>query len=202
MIYGCVITYNDMPLIKDTVESITGKVDRIIVVDGRYRDFPEDSEYSTDGTLEYLSEVSNVRVIFKSGVDEVEKRNTYLEQVSDGDIILNLDADEVLVGEVKSLNADFGIIDLHDGHCRHIQKRATRFFKYYEGMEYRHVHYTLYYNDRQVNSLKKVIDDDFTFEDVKDFHLIHNWHLRSDVRKHNKSIYYKKLLKNEAGFPR
>ena len=69
-------------------------------------------------------------------------------------------------------------------------------------MEYRHVHYTLYYNDRQVNSLKKVIDDDFTFEDVKDFHLIHNWHLRSDVRKHNKSIYYKKLLKNEAGFPR
>ena len=203
MLVATVITYNDMPLIKSTIESIKDKVDKIIAVDGRYRDFPDtNGDYSTDGTLEYLATINNVQLVFASGVDEVVKRNKYLEQVHDGDIVLNLDADEVLVGEVKNLDADFGIIDLHDGHSRHVQKRATRFFKYYEGMAYKNVHYTLYYNGRQVNNLKKVINGDFTYEDVKDFYLIHNWHLRSQTRQHSKSIYYKKLLRNEAGFPR
>ena len=203
MLVATVITYNDMPLIKSTIGSIKDKIDKIIVIDGRYKDFPDtNGDYSTDGTLEYLATINNVQLVFASGVDEVVKRNKYLEQVHDGDIVLNLDADEVLVGEVKNLDADFGIIDLHDGHSRHVQKRATRFFKYYEGMAYKNVHYTLYYNGRQVNNLKKVINGDFTYEDVKDFYLIHNWHLRSQTRKHYKSIYYKKLLRNEAGFPR
>jgi hypothetical protein len=202
MILACIITYNDFPLIKDCVKSVKDKVDKIIAVDGRYRDFPGDSDYSTDGTIEYLSKIDNLQLIFESGVDEVAKRNKYLELVNDGDTILNLDTDEVLVGDIKDLNADFGIIDLHDGHSRHVQKRATRFFKYCEGMAYKNVHYTLYYNGRQVNNLKKVINADFTFDNIKDFYLIHNWHLRSQTRQHNKSIYYKKLLRNEAGFPR
>lgn len=202
MILACIITYNDFPLIKDCVESVKDKVDKIIAIDGKYRDFPGDSGYSTDGTLEYLSGVSNVQLIFESGVDEVDKRNKYLELVNDGDIILNLDADEVLAGDIKDLNADFGIIDLHDGHSRHVQKRATRFFKYYDGMRYENVHYTLYFDGKQINSLKKVINSDFTCEDISSFYLVHNWHLRSHPRQHYKSIYYKRLVRNEAGFPR
>jgi glycosyltransferase involved in cell wall biosynthesis len=200
MIVGCVITYNDMPLIKDCIESIYDKVDRIVAIDGRYKDFPGDSWDSTDGTLEYLCSLDKADVISTLGYAEIDKRNRYLEELSDGDICLNLDADEVLIGNISKLDVEFGIIDLADGHSRHVQKRATRFFKYREGMRYKNVHYTLYCQGRQLNSLKKVLQG--SFENIDSFHLKHNWYLRDQVRKYHKGLYYKKLIKNEQGFPR
>ncbi len=201
MLVGCVITYNDWPLIKDCIESITGKVDRLIVVDGKYKNFTGDCEYSTDGTLEYLYS-KGVEVISAANLTEVAKRNIYLSNVVDGDIVLNLDSDEVLKGDLPDLKSDFGVLTLIDGHSRHRQDRATRLFRYREGMRYENVHYTLYWQGRQVNSLKKVIDTRFTSQDITSCYLVHNWHLRGDVRKHYKSLYYKKLRMEEAGYPR
>jgi len=200
MLVACIVTYNDYPLIKDCVNSIIDKVDKIVAVDGRYIDFPGDYPYSTDGTLEYLDSLDKVDLILVSGADEVQKRNIYLTKCSDEDIVLNLDSDEVLKGSIPELTCDFGIIDLHDGHSKHIQKRATRFFKYRKGMQYRNVHYTLYWQDKIINNLHEVINKDFSFEPVKDFHLIHNWHLREGIRKYYKSQYYKILVRNESGF--
>jgi glycosyltransferase involved in cell wall biosynthesis len=198
---GCVITYNDMPLIAECINSLIGKVDRIIVIDGRYRDFPGQGWDSTDGTLEYLSSL-DIDLISSVNADEVGKRNSYLDQLSDGDICLNLDSDEILKGSIPELTADFGIIDLADGHSKHVQKRATRFFKYRDGMKYANVHYTLYYNNRQINTLKRVINPEFSTRDIKEFYLLHNWHRRSSQRRQLKSTYYKKLVKNERGYPR
>jgi glycosyltransferase involved in cell wall biosynthesis len=201
MLIGCVITYNDMPLVRDCIESLYNKVDKIICVDGRYIDFPGSCDYSTDGTLEYLKNLSKVKVIIATA-SEVDKRNRYLEELLDGDIVLNLDADEVLVGDIPPLTSDFGIIELVDGHCKKVQVRATRFFKYRAGMRYRDVHYTLYYKNRMINSLKKVVNPDFSSEYVKGCHILHNWHLRGQLRLHNKSRYYKKLIQSERGYPR
>lgn len=201
MIAGCIITYNDFPLIKDCVESIKDKVDRIICVDGRYADFPKtQSDNSTDGTLEYLCALDKTNVIMVSGYDEVAKRNRYLQELKDGDIVLNLDSDEVLVGELPELKSDFGILDLWDGCSRHIQKRATRFFKYREGMKYQDVHYTLYFNGIMINKLHNVINPDFSFENIEGCHILHNWHLRTDERKYAKEQYYKTLIQKEAKF--
>jgi len=205
MIIGCIITYNDWPLIKECVESVTGKVDKIIIVDGKFKDFPGDDDYSRGESLQYLLRLSKddgFEIILAGGLTEVEKRNIYLKDLKEGDTVLNLDADEVLIGNISKLESDFGIIDLKDGHSKHIQRRATRFFKFRTGMRYEHVHYTLYYNGQMINKLHQVINKDFTFEYIKDFHLVHNWHKREDLRKHNKSIYYKKLVKSEAGFKR
>ncbi len=202
MLIGCIITYNDWPLIKNCVESIVDKVDSLVIIDGRYKDFPGKDWDSTDGTLEYICGIDKADVISTIGYSELDKRNRYLEELSDGDIVLNLDADEVLVGEIPTLEADFGIIKLHDGYSKHIQDRATRFFKYREGMRYKNVHYTLYWHGKMINNLKKVIDSKFSFEEIKDFHIVHNWNLRNEPRKHNKSLYYKKLIKTEAGYPR
>jgi hypothetical protein len=202
MIVGCVITYNDYPLIKDCVESLLNKVDKLIIVDGRYRDFPGSGWDSTDGTLEYICSIDKADVISTLGYNELDKRNRYLEELSDGDIVLNLDSDEVLVGEIPKLEADFGIMRLHDGYSKHIQDRATRFFRYREGMRYENVHYTLYHKGKQVNNLKKVLNPDFTSERIESCHILHNWHLRQDLRKHNKSLYYKKLVSIESGYPR
>ena len=201
MLIGAVITYNDMPLIKNCIESIYDKVDRIVAIDGRYKDYPGSQWDSTDGTLEYLCSLDKADVISTLGYSELDKRNRYLEELSDGDICLNLDADEVLVGNISKLESDFGIINLKDGHSKHIQKRATRFFRYHEGMRYKFVHYTLY-QSKQINNLHRVINPDYTYEDVKDFYIRHDWHLRGQERKHYKSVYYKKLLKIESGYPR
>lgn len=200
MIVGVINCYNDMPLIVQCVESIYNKVDRIIAVDGSYIDYPDGSGTSIDGTIEYLDSLEKVELITTFGLSEVEKRNLYLEGLNDGDTVLNLDADEVLLGNIPNLTCDFGIIDLKDGHSKHIQKRATRFFHYRDGMRYNYVHYTLYYQDKIINKLKEIINRDFTFEDVKSFNIIHNWHMRTDLRKYQKSQYYRKLVKLEAGF--
>ena len=111
-----------------------------------------------------------------------------------------MDADEVLVGKIPELKTDFGIIDLHDGCSKHIQQRATRLFKYREGIEYRYCHYTLYYKDEIINKLQKVINPGFTFENITDFYIRHDWHLRPDERKYYKEQYYKTLIQKEAGF--
>ncbi len=196
----CIITYNDFPLIKDCIESVINKVDRIIAIDGKYKDFPGDNHFSTDGTLDYLKSISKVELIKLAGTDEVAKRNTYLLNLADGDIVLNLDADEILVGKLPELKADFGILDLADGYGKHIQKRATRFFKYRKGMEYKYCHYTMYYKDKIVNKLQEIINPDFSFENISGCRILHNWHLRTDERKYQKEIYYKKLIIKESGF--
>ncbi|MHB8276363.1 MAG: glycosyltransferase family protein [Candidatus Humimicrobiaceae bacterium] len=200
MIVATIITYNDWPLIQSCIESIVDKVDKIIAVDGAYDDFPNDINISTDGTLEYLNSIDKVEIIMAPSLCEVAKRNLYLEPLSEGDICLNIDADEVLIGEIPELKTDFGIVDWHDGHSKHIQRRVTKIFKYRLGMRYIHCHYTLYWNDQIVNKLNEVINKDFTSEYITSCHIIHNWHLRSSERQYYKSLYYKKLVQIEAGF--
>ena len=200
MIVACLNAYNDWPLIKRCVSSVYDKVDRIVAIDGRYAAFPGGVDYSTDGTAEYLEGLDKVDLYCAAGLDELGKRNTYLKHVHPGDTVFNIDADEELKGNFSKLDTDFGIIKLKDG--KHIQDRATRYFKYREGMFYRLVHYTLYWQDRQVNNLKRIINDEFTYSYVDSFYLEHHWQLRDELRKHYKSIYYKKLVRAEAGFPR
>jgi len=202
MLVATIITYNDWPLIKDCVESIIDKVDKIIAVDGAYDDFPCDINYSTDGTLEYLDSLDKIELIIAPGLAEVAKRNKYLEPLADGNTVLNIDADEVLIGEIPALKTDIGKVDWQDGHSKHVQRRVTKLFRYRTGLRYLHCHYTLYYNGQIVNKLHEVINKDFTSELIEDFYILHNWHLRDSLRKHNKSIYYKKLVKLEAGFER
>ena len=203
MLIGCINCYNDIPLIRDCIESIYNKVDKIIAIDGSYADFPDGSGYSTDGTVEYLNRLDKVELMTTYGLSEVQKRNLYLESLSDGDIVLNLDADEVLVGEIPELKTDFAILDLVDGHSKHVQRRATRLFKYKSGMKYQFCHYTLYDNNGiMINKLHEVVNKNFTFELIKSCHILHNWNSRSDKRKYDKQIYYKKLIKIESKYPK
>ena len=203
MLIGAIITYNDFPLLKECVDSILDKVDKLIIVDGKYKDFPGDTSFSTGESLEYLLELSNdkrIEIFFEDSLCEVDKRNIYLTQCQEGDIVLNLDSDEKLIGETPALKSDFGIVKMHVD--RLTTDRATRFFKYREGMRYKHVHYTLYWQDNMINNLRTVINNNFSFEKIKSFYLLHQWKKRSHYRQHQKQVYYKKLIKNERGYPR
>jgi len=110
MLVATIVTYNDMPLVKDCIESIYDKVNRIIAIDGKYIDFPGDSNISTDGTLEYLSGLNKVETVIVTNLDEVAKRNLYLGFLDEGDICFNIDTDEVLIGNIPKLDTDIGII--------------------------------------------------------------------------------------------
>jgi len=194
MIAATIITYNDWPLIKECVESVIGKVDKIICIDGRFKDFPGDSHFSTDGTLEYLKD--KVLVTLVGGFDEVAKRNVYLDYLKDGDICLNLDADEILVGEIPKLEADTGIIQIGEQGDRRRHRRTNRFFRYRDGLHYWGTHKMILDKGKLFANLDKV--GNYTSQKITEFELLHRNDLRSDKRKKDKKEYYKILMAREA----
>jgi len=191
-----IITYNDWPLIKECVESIIGKVDKIIAIDGKFKDFPGDSHFSTDGTLEYLKDKVSVTLI--GGFDEVEKRNAYLNYLKDGDICLNLDTDEILVGEIPQLNADTGIIQVGEQGDRRRHRRTNRFFRYRAGLHYWGTHKMILDSKGKVFANLDRVGEGYTSQKVTEFELLHRNDLRSSDRKKSKKEYYKILMAREA----
>lgn len=198
MLIGTIITYNDWPLIKDCVESIIAKVDKIIAVDGAYDDFPCDINYSTDGTLEYLDKLSDkVELIIAPGLAEVAKRNKYLEPLADGDTVLNIDADEVLIGEIPELTADIGIIQIGEEGDRRRHRRTNRYFRYCTGLHYWGKHTLLLDKDDCTFAHLDKVGKGYTSQDTK-IEFLHNNHKRDYNRIKDKKKYYEILMKREA----
>ena len=108
------ITYNDMPLIEKAIKSVYDKVDKIIAVDGRYKDFTDwtGQWYSTDGTIEFLAGLPKVELRFAANLYESDKRNEYLKGLEDGQTVMVLDADEIVEGDIPELKADIGLVSL------------------------------------------------------------------------------------------
>lgn len=78
--------------------SLVGKVDEILAVDGRIRCFPGPEILSTDGSVE-LIEKHGGRIIAAGLWDtEMAKRQAYVNQTFEGEHLLVIDADEVLLG--------------------------------------------------------------------------------------------------------
>ena len=200
MLIATIITYNDIETIKDCINSVKDKVDRIVVVDGKYRDFPGRYDFSTDGTIEYISWVAgDYKIIFRSvtRLDEVAKRNMYFQYISDGDVVLNLDADEILTGEIPELTADIGIVQVGEWGDRKRHRRTNRFFRYRDGLHYWGTHkMILDAEDRVFVNLDRT--GDYTHQLITEFELLHRNDLRSDKRKADKKIYYKILMAREA----
>ena len=123
MLVACINCYNDWPLIKECVESIYDQVDRIIAVDGRFINYPKGNWYSTDGTIEYLTSLEKVELIFAAGLLETEKRNVYMDMLKPGDTVLVIDGDETVKGKIRKLDkrTDIGLIGLGDPGRRTLQ---------------------------------------------------------------------------------
>jgi hypothetical protein len=138
------IVYNDMPLIKDSVESVLKQGVEIIAVDGRFRDFPSKGSFSTDGTYEYLEEIG-AKIIGVPNLTEVEKRNLLFSMTSVGDTVLVLDADECVHGTIPELKADIGIVALlEDSHgVRATFTLHNRFFNVESGLKYEKLHHRI-----------------------------------------------------------
>jgi hypothetical protein len=198
-LYGVLITYNDWPFIQRAVESIYNRVDRIIAVDGRFKDFPliGDSDFSTDGTREYLLSLEKVQLACVSGVGEIEKRNFYL--VGDvGDWYLHLDADEEWKGLVKPpKDADMLIHWLQrEKPIQHMKR--VRLFRHVPGLHYEGKHYWLRDGNGNTFSLLDRPGKKYRAAETEQLKIIHHELKRDGERQSAKRKYYKQLIKKEG----
>jgi len=199
MLVVCINCYNDMPILKQTVESVYSQVDRIIAVDGRYYDFPDRQPYSTDGTIEYLSGLDKVELVFSAGLFESDKRNVYMDMLNDGDTVLVLDGDEYIKGTISPLvGADIGLVYLgqRGGSYRRI---ATRFFKYRKGLRHNGIHFILEYGGRWFNNRRHAVNG-FKEKNINTFRIHHLNQLRPRSRKEQKEIYKQSARSRESQF--
>ena len=197
MIVATYITYNDIETIQESIESIENKVDRIVVIDGKFRDFPGKHWDSTDGTLEYLLGL-NIDLISSLNADQVGKRNSYLDQLSEGDICLNLDADEVLEGDIPELDTDVGLIDIFEFNDRRRHRRYNRFFRFRDGLHYWGKHYLILDKDNDCFTTLEHPTKKYTHKKIEGFRLIHKGKLRSQQRELDKKKYYESKRIREA----
>ena len=198
MIVATIVTYNDYPLIKDCIESIINKVDRIIVIDGKYRDFPGELECSDDGTIEYLTSIDTDKITIRyvQRLDEVAKRNIYLQYLKDDDVCLNIDADEVLITPLPQLDKDIGLVRIGlDGDRRRL-RRTIRYFRYRVGLHYYGQHKLILDKDNKMFAWLDQVGNYTVQDDGVEF--LHNSHKRPQDRIKNKKKYYDILMKREA----
>jgi hypothetical protein len=91
--------FNNVRELPRLLDPIHKHVDLIIGIDGRYPLFKWPSNISTDGSTELLIEKYNAVVeVNKSPVEQIDKRNQYLEiaDKADMDFVLVLDSDDYL----------------------------------------------------------------------------------------------------------
>lgn len=195
---GVVICYDDMPLIKKTIGSMEPLVDEIVAVDGRFSDFPGNKPYSTDGTLEYLESIDKVRIVMAPPLQEVEKRNLYLEGLNVGDWVLHLDADEEWRGPliIPNHTADMGIVRLRRATPQHYMDRV-RLFRYVPGLHYEGKHYWLKDEEGRTFCLLAKPGSGYKAVRLEDNLIIHHGEERPIERVMAKRRYYKILSKRE-----
>ena len=192
------ITYNDIETIQESVESIENKVDRIIAVDGKFKDFEGKQEISTDGTLSYLYGKDNIEVHICTGLYEVSKRNYFLNFVNVDDLVIIIDADEIFEGEIPDLDTDIGLIDIFEFNDRRRHRRYNRFFRYRDGVHIIGKHYLMVDKEGSLFTSLEHTSDKYTCKKIEGFHLIHKGKLRSIQRDLEKKKYYKILQQREA----
>lgn len=201
MIVVCVNCYNDMPLIVKSIGSIYDQADRIICVDGRYRDFPSGYWYSTDGTIEFLSSLDKVELIFAANLFEADKRNVYMDMLRDGDTVLVLDGDEIVDGIIHKLDkdTDIGLVGLGYPNEVNPQRLATRFFRYRKGLAHNGIHFILECNGKWFNNRRSALNG-FKSSNINSFKIQHWTHRRNNERRQLKEKYKVAARKREEQF--
>jgi hypothetical protein len=113
-LFAIIKIYNDVQFISANVESIKDHVEGIIVADGAYKAyyqqyraaFPDAQPWSTDGSIEVLQSLKGLpdlqllRVPQGGWPNQIAKMNALIEAVPEGSWFIDVNADEMLVGNV------------------------------------------------------------------------------------------------------
>lgn len=158
---GCMIVYNESQLLPMCLESITGKVDRLVIVDGRIATYPGDGIHSDDGTLDIIRD-SGAELITGDSAweDEIQMRNQYLVG-EDDDWYFVIDSDEELItplpypDDLPSEGVSYSVV-LRMLHSYNEMIHVPRLFKHRGDMRYQFAHNALYSNDNLISHHKHV----------------------------------------------
>lgn len=144
MILALVKAYNSAKNIMGCLESLQGKVDRIIVADGYYPDANEikhkPGNASTDDTEAVVKAYRAEWIPAPSQryPSEATKMNRMLQEAQDGDWVFWFDTDERLVGDVHDAVNDLGhssdILPVLIKHSIMGELIYARLFHYKKGM--------------------------------------------------------------------
>src|SRR5574343_171527 len=101
MILGVMIFYEDGPeLLEKSLLSLKKVTDKVLVIDGAYKEFPHKDFLSSKECLKVVNSLADKVIIPESAwVDEIAKRNAYLTLKSQKDYYIMLDADEEIIGD-------------------------------------------------------------------------------------------------------
>jgi len=102
--YACYIVFNNEATIRESLTSILPYVEKVVAVDGAYRDYPHKEAKSTDATKEIFFEVCADKLIWidsdAAWPSQAVKRTQYLDHVPVGKWFIQIDGDEVIEGKV------------------------------------------------------------------------------------------------------
>lgn len=209
-ITGCVNAYQDAAFLEQSLQVLSRLVDRIIVVDGAYRDFPlyGPGPASVDGTLEVARR--HRATIIEAGAqpwpDEIAKRNAYLapEHYAQGDYVMVVDADEICEGEVDRdflAEQEDWLVELYlvgaaggrDG-CPY---SIHRLYRWRPGIQYAGTHHAVHVGTRMIHPDRDLQRPRDVFPGLRLRHLSAQ---RDRERQARKAGYYQRLAKAEAAF--
>jgi len=145
VIHAVVNAFNEEMMLPGCLESVCGKVDKIVVVDGAYEQFPHQHHASTDGTLAiaWCYGARIVKAPERAWKSEIEKRNRFFVG-NEGDWYLQIDADERLLGELPTLDNDvthYAFLMRHDSFDGWIR----RLYQHLPGLRYEGAHSALWW---------------------------------------------------------
>jgi hypothetical protein len=142
-----ICAFNEEELLPGCLDSLAGRVDRVVLADGRYARYPGEGPRSTDGTPVLFLELARERGLAASLIPapgerpwetEAEKRTALVRAGELGDQYLVIDADERLAGEgeLRELFGDYRV------QVRGIagtpgRQDAVRLFAHRDGLTYR-----------------------------------------------------------------
>ena len=135
------------------------KLDRVIVIDGAFKDYPHEAPYSTDDTFEIVESFKkqgmNIDVVRNTEAWESEaaKRTRYFEMCDEDDWLVIVDADDRLVlpttGWGHWLNGEYDclqVITIYQPppYAQRIFGGNPRIIHVKKGMHYKYNHYSMY----------------------------------------------------------
>jgi hypothetical protein len=200
-----IIFFNDCSSLDRCLKSIENGVDAIFAVDGRFPNFPANSDLSTDGSRELVRSYSKSVLIDLPGL-EVDKRTKYLEHCSlySIDVLLIIDSDEYVLNpenwnkfhnNLKSLILGRDM-DKYNVYAINLQTlgKSKEFLAYSrvrhkpDEMEY---YGNRHYYFRNKNPLKLIVPHqaDHSGNLIEGIDLGHNHELRSDSHQTSRFAY-------------
>lgn len=187
------------------LESLQGQVDRIVVVDGAYAQFPYEEPVSTDATreialcygAEWIDCPDDEEGYPRAWRTQVEKRNAYLVG-EEGDWYLIIDADNRLIGTLPE-PMDGMVYVFRSSNRMGQPVWALRLLQHQGRMRYEGSHNGLW-SDGQLMNRRFLPADRVVYVDPGMCHYVHLAALRSANRLIAKRRFYERQTADERGY--